>query len=227
MKKLLPFLIAGILTGCTSNKVVMGESMAETEAYVNAKLLEGVESIQATLAEVRASKFGTTHRDTSDDIDNTVVNKNGTFKKNADSLKNNIKKDVKDTVKETTKTVTATTSSTKEKMKEIAKDSQKQVSKETKQVKDDTSKVVEQKEYLNKLITPVDVQYSGKASTLLSQLANNTGYKFNSVGEDLTRVSINSKGTVQDVLAEIATKTKGVADIKVNTSAKTITLINK
>lgn len=222
MKKLLPFLIAGILTGCTSNKVVMGESMAETEAYVNAKLLEGVESIQATLAEVRASKFGTTHRDTSDDIDNTVVNKNGTFKKNADSLKNNIKKDVKDT----TKTVTATTSSTKEKMKEIAKDTQKQVSKEIKQVKD-TSKVVEQKEYLNKLITPVDVQYSGKASTLLSQLAGNTGYKFNSVGEDLTRVSINSKGTVQDVLAEIATKTKGVADIKVNTNAKTITLINK
>ena len=87
--------------------------------------------------------------------------------------------------------------------------------------------VKEKTEYLNKLATPVDIEFTGKASSLLEQLSSHIGYKFKQSGVDTSNIRVNTQTTVQDALESVSAQLKDMADIKVNQKAKTITLINK
>ena len=85
----------------------------------------------------------------------------------------------------------------------------------------------EKAENLNKLATPVDIDFTGKASSLLEQLSAHIGYKFKQSGVDTSNIKVNTQTNVQAALESVSAQLKDMADIKVNPKAKTITLINK
>ena len=60
MKKSLIFIAisAVLLTGCSSNRLVFKDTMSETDAFVNAKLLESVNEIEHSIAELKAVTYG-------------------------------------------------------------------------------------------------------------------------------------------------------------------------
>ena len=199
MKKSLIFIAisAVLLTGCSSNRLVFKDTMTETDAFVNAKLLESVNEIEHSLTELKAVTYGKpiAEQKMSDPIKSTVANPKEKFTETKQAVK-----------KTTDEKVTAKTESIKEQAE---------------------SQVKEKTEYLNKLITPVDIEFTGKASNLLDQLSSHIGYKFKQSGVDTSNIKVNTKTTVQDALESISAQLKDMADIKVNQKAKTITLINK
>jgi lipoprotein len=217
MKKSLIFIAisAVLLTGCSSNRLVFKDTMSETDAFVNAKLLESVNEIEHSIAELKAVTYGKpiAEQKMSNPIKSTVANPKEKFteakqavKKTADEKVTTIEKTVKNEKAILDEKVTAK----KEAVKEQAKE----------QVKEKT-------EYLNKLITPVDIEFTGKASSLLEQLSSHIGYKFKQSGVDTSNIRVNTQTTVQDALESVSAQLKDMADIKVNQKAKTITLINK
>ena len=217
MKKSLIFIAisAVLLTGCSSNRLVFKDTMSETDAFVNAKLLESVNEIEHSIAELKAVTYGKpiAEQKMSNPIKSTVANPKEKFteakqavKKVADEKVTAVEKSVKNEKAILDEKVTAK----KEAVKEQAKE----------QVKEKT-------EYLNKLITPVDIEFTGKASSLLEQLSSHIGYKFKQSGVDTSNIRVNTQTTVQDALESVSAQLKDMADIKVNQKAKTITLINK
>jgi lipoprotein len=217
MKKSLIFIAisAVLLTGCSSNRLVFKDTMSETDAFVNAKLLESVNEIEHSIAELKAVTYGKpiAEQKMSNPIKSTVANPKEKFteskqavKKTADEKVTTVEKTVKNEKAILDEKVTAK----KEAVKEQAKE----------QVKEKT-------EYLNKLITPVDIEFTGKASSLLEQLSSHIGYKFKQSGVDTSNIRVNTQTTVQDALESVSAQLKDMADIKVNQKAKTITLINK
>lgn len=217
MKKSLIFIAisAVLLTGCSSNHLVFKDTMSETDAFVNAKLLESVNEIEHSIAELKAVTYGKpiAEQKMSNPIKSTVANPKEKFteakqamKKVADEKVTTVGKSVKNEKAILDEKVTAK----KEAVKEQAKE----------QVKEKT-------EYLNKLITPVDIEFTGKASSLLEQLSSHIGYKFKQSGVDTSNIRVNTQTTVQDALESVSAQLKDMADIKVNQKAKTITLINK
>lgn len=217
MKKSLIFIAisAVLLTGCSSNSLVFKDTMSETDAFVNAKLLESVNEIEHSIAELKAVTYGKpiAEQKMSNPIKSTVANPKEKFteakqavKKTADEKVTTVEKSVKNEKAILDEKVTAK----KEAVKEQAKE----------QVKEKT-------EYLNKLITPVDIEFTGKASSLLEQLSSHIGYKFKQSGVDTSNIRVNTQTTVQDALESVSAQLKDMADIKVNQKAKTITLINK
>ena len=189
--------------------------MSETDAFVNAKLLESVNEIEHSIAELKAVTYGKpiAEQKMSNPIKSTVANPKEKFteakqavKKVADEKVTAVEKSVKNEKAILDDKVTAK----KEAVKEQAKE----------QVKEKT-------EYLNKLITPVDIEFTGKASSLLEQLSSHIGYKFKQSGVDTSNIRVNTQTTVQDALESVSAQLKDMADIKVNQKAKTITLINK
>ena len=217
MKKSLIFIAisAVLLTGCSSNRLVFKDTMSETDAFVNAKLLESVNEIEHSIAELKAVTYGKpiAEQKMSNPIKSTVANPKEKFteskqamKKVADEKVTTVEKSVKNEKAILDEKVTAK----KEAVKEQAKE----------QVKEKT-------EYLNKLITPVDIEFTGKASSLLEQLSSHIGYKFKQSGVDTSNIRVNTQTTVQDALESVSAQLKDMADIKVNQKAKTITLINK
>lgn len=217
MKKSLIFIAisAVLLTGCSSNRLVFKDTMSETDAFVNAKLLESVNEIEHSIAELKAVTYGKpiAEQKMSNPIKSTVANPKEKFteakqavKKTADEKVTTVEKTVKNEKTILDEKVTAK----KEAVKEQAKE----------QVKEKT-------EYLNKLITPVDIEFTGKASSLLEQLSSHIGYKFKQSGVDTSNIRVNTQTTVQDALESVSAQLKDMADIKVNQKAKTITLINK
>ena len=217
MKKSLIFIAisAVLLTGCSSNRLVFKDTMSETDAFVNAKLLESVNEIEHSIAELKAVTYGKpiAEQKMSNPIKSTVANPKEKFteakqamKKVADEKVTTVEKSVKNEKAILDEKVTAK----KEAVKEQAKE----------QVKEKT-------EYLNKLITPVDIEFTGKASSLLDQLSSHIGYKFKQSGVDTSNIRVNTQTTVQDALESVSAQLKDMADIKVNQKAKTITLINK
>jgi lipoprotein len=217
MKKSLIFIAisAVLLTGCSSNHLVFKDTMSETDAFVNAKLLESVNEIEHSIAELKAVTYGKpiAEQKMSNPIKSTVANPKEKFteakqavKKVADEKVTAVEKSVKNEKAILDDKVTAK----KEAVKEQAKE----------QVKEKT-------EYLNKLITPVDIEFTGKASSLLEQLSSHIGYKFKQSGVDTSNIRVNTQTTVQDALESVSAQLKDMADIKVNQKAKTITLINK
>lgn len=189
--------------------------MSETDAFVNAKLLESVNEIEHSIAELKAVTYGKpiAEQKMSNPIKSTVANPKEKFteakqavKKTADEKVTTVEKSVKNEKAILDEKVTAK----KEAVKEQAKE----------QVKEKT-------EYLNKLITPVDIEFTGKASSLLEQLSSHIGYKFKQSGVDTSNIRVNTQTTVQDALESVSAQLKDMADIKVNQKAKTITLINK
>lgn len=217
MKKSLIFIAisAVLLTGCSSNHLVFKDTMSETDAFVNAKLLESVNEIEHSIAELKAVTYGKpiAEQKMSNPIKSTVANPKEKFteakqavKKVADEKVTAVEKSVKNEKAILDDKVTAK----KEAVKEQAKE----------QVKEKT-------EYLNKLITPVDIEFTGKASSLLEQLSSHIGYKFKQSGVDTSNIRVNTQTTVQDALESVSAQLKDMADIKVNQKVKTITLINK
>ena len=217
MKKSLIFIAisAVLLTGCSSTRLVFKDTMSETDAFVNAKLLESVNEIEHSIAELKAVTYGKpiAEQKMSNPIKSTVANPKEKFteskqavKKTADEKVTTVEKTVKNEKAILDEKVTAK----KEAVKEQAKE----------QVKEKT-------EYLNKLITPVDIEFTGKASSLLEQLSSHIGYKFKQSGVDTSNIRVNTQTTVQDALESVSAQLKDMADIKVNQKAKTITLINK
>lgn len=217
MKKSLIFIAisAVLLTGCSSNRLVFKDTMSETDAFVNAKLLESVNEIEHSIAELKAVTYGKpiAEQKMSNPIKSTVANPKEKFteakqamKKVADEKVTTVEKSVKNEKAILDEKVTAK----KEAVKEQAKE----------QVKEKT-------EYLNKLNTPVDIEFTGKASSLLEQLSSHIGYKFKQSGVDTSNIRVNTQTTVQDALESVSAQLKDMADIKVNQKAKTITLINK
>lgn len=217
MKKSLIFIAisAVLLTGCSSNRLVFKDTMSETDAFVNAKLLESVNEIEHSIAELKAVTYGKpiAEQKMSNPIKSTVANPKEKFteakqavKKTADEKVTTVEKTVKNEKAILDEKVTAK----KEAVKEQAKE----------QVKEKT-------EYLNKLITPVDIEFTGKASSLLEQLSSHIGYKFKQSGVDTSNIRVNTQTTVQDALESVSAQLKDMADIKVNQKVKTITLINK
>lgn len=189
--------------------------MSETDAFVNAKLLESVNEIEHSIAELKAVTYGKpiAEQNMSNPIKSTVANPKEKFteakqavKKTADEKVTTVEKTVKNEKAILDEIVTAK----KETVKEQAKE----------QVKEKT-------EYLNKLVTPVDIEFTGKASSLLEQLSSHIGYKFKQSGVDTSNIRVNTQTTVQDALESVSAQLKDMADIKVNQKAKTITLINK
>ena len=217
MKKSLIFIAisAVLLTGCSSNHLVFKDTMSETDAFVNAKLLESVNEIEHSIAELKAVTYGKpiAEQKMSNPIKSTVANPKEKFtetkqavKKVADEKVTAVEKSVKNEKAILDEKMTAK----KETVKEQAKE----------QVKEKT-------EYLNKLVTPVDIEFTGKASSLLEQLSSHIGYKFKQSGVDTSNIRVNTQTTVQDALESVSAQLKDMADIKVNQKAKTITLINK
>lgn len=217
MKKSLIFIAisAVLLTGCSSNRLVFKDTMSETDAFVNAKLLESVNEIEHSIAELKAVTYGKpiAEQKMSNPIKSTVANPKEKFteakqavKKATDEKVTDIEKSVKKEKAILDEKVTTKTEAVKEQAKE--------------QVKEKT-------EYLNKLITPVDIEFTGKASSLLDQLSSHIGYKFKQSGVDSSNIRVNTKTTVQDALESVSAQLKDMADIKVNQKARTITLINK
>lgn len=217
MKKSLIFIAisAVLLTGCSSNRLVFKDTMSETDAFVNAKLLESVNEIEHSIAELKAVTYGKpiAEQKMSNPIKSTVANPKEKFteakqavKKATDEKVTDVEKSVKKEKAILDEKVTTKTEAVKEQAKE--------------QVKEKT-------EYLNKLITPVDIEFTGKASSLLDQLSSHIGYKFKQSGVDSSNIRVNTKTTVQDALESVSAQLKDMADIKVNQKARTITLINK
>lgn len=217
MKKSLIFIAisAVLLTSCSSNRLVFKDTMSETDAFVNAKLLESVNEIEHSIAELKAVTYGKpiAEQKMSNPIKSTVANPKEKFteakqavKKATDEKVTDIEKSVKKEKAILDEKVTTKTEAVKEQAKE--------------QVKEKT-------EYLNKLITPVDIEFTGKASSLLDQLSSHIGYKFKQSGVDSSNIRVNTKTTVQDALESVSAQLKDMADIKVNQKARTITLINK
>lgn len=217
MKKSLIFIAisAVLLTGCSSNRLVFKDTMSETDAFVNAKLLESVNEIEHSIAELKAVTYGKpiAEQKMSNPIKSTVANPKEKFteakqavKKATDEKVTDVEKSVKKERAILDEKVTTKTEAVKEQAKE--------------QVKEKT-------EYLNKLITPVDIEFTGKASSLLDQLSSHIGYKFKQSGVDSSNIRVNTKTTVQDALESVSAQLKDMADIKVNQKARTITLINK
>lgn len=217
MKKSFIFITisAVLLTGCSSNRLVFKDTMSETDAFVNAKLLESVNEIEHSIAELKAVTYGKpiAEQKMSNPIKSTVANPKEKFteakqavKKATDEKVTDVEKSVKKEKAILDEKVTTKTEAVKEQAKE--------------QVKEKT-------EYLNKLITPVDIEFTGKASSLLDQLSSHIGYKFKQSGVDSSNIRVNTKTTVQDALESVSAQLKDMADIKVNQKARTITLINK
>lgn len=217
MKKSLIFIAisAVLLTGCSSNRLVFKDTMSETDAFVNAKLLESVNEIEHSIAELKAVTYGKpiAEQKMSNPIKSTVANPKEKFteakqavKKATDEKVTDVEKSVKKEKAILDEKVTTKTEAVKEQAKE--------------QVKEKT-------EYLNKLIAPVDIEFTGKASSLLDQLSSHIGYKFKQSGVDSSNIRVNTKTTVQDALESVSAQLKDMADIKVNQKARTITLINK
>lgn len=217
MKKSLIFIAisAVLLTGCSSNRLVFKDTMSETDAFVNAKLLESVNEIEHSIAELKAVTYGKpiAEQKMSNPIKSTVANPKEKFteakqavKKATDEKVTDVEKSVKKEKAILDEKVTTKTEAVKEQVKD--------------QVKEKT-------EYLNKLITPVDIEFTGKASSLLDQLSSHIGYKFKQSGVDSSNIRVNTKTTVQDALESVSAQLKDMADIKVNQKARTITLINK
>lgn len=217
MKKSLIFIAisAVLLTGCSSNHLVFKDTMSETDAFVNAKLLESVNEIEHSIAELKAVTYGKpiAEQKMSNPIKSTVANPKEKFTESKQAVK-----------KATDEKVTAVEKSVKN--EKAILDEKVTAKKET--VKEQAKEQVKEKtEYLNKLATPVDIEFTGKASSLLEQLSSHIGYKFKQSGVDTSNIRVNTQTTVQDALESVSAQLKDMADIKVNQKAKTITLINK
>ena len=216
MKKSLIFIAisAVLLTGC-SNRLVFKDTMSETDAFVNAKLLESVNEIEHSIAELKAVTYGKpiAEQKMSNPIKSTVANPKEKFteakqavKKVADEKVADVEKSIKNEKAILDEKVTAKKEAVKEQAKEQVK---------------------EKAENLNKLATPVDIDFTGKASSLLEQLSAHIGYKFKQSGVDTSNIRVNTQTNVQAALESVSAQLKDMADIKVNPKAKTITLINK
>lgn len=216
MKKSLIFIAisAVLLTGC-SNRLVFKDTMSETDAFVNAKLLESVNEIEHSIAELKAVTYGKpiAEQKMSNPIKSTVANPKEKLteakqavKKVADEKVTDVEKSVKNEKAILDEKVTAKKEAVKEQAKEQVK---------------------EKAENLNKLATPVDIDFTGKASSLLEQLSAHIGYKFKQSGVDTSNIRVNTQTNVQAALESVSAQLKDMADIKVNPKAKTITLINK
>lgn len=216
MKKSLIFIAisAVLLTGC-SNRLVFKDTMSETDAFVNAKLLESVNEIEHSISELKAVTYGKpiAEQKMSNPIKSTVANPKEKFTE----AKQSAKKTVNDQVADVEKTV--------KKEKSIVDES---VAAKVENVKTQAKEQVKEKaENLNKLATPVDIDFTGKASSLLEQLSAHIGYKFKQSGVDTSNIKVNTQTNVQAALESVSAQLKDMADIKVNPKAKTITLINK
>ena len=220
MKKSLIFIAisAVLLTGC-SNRLVFKDTMSETDAFVNAKLLESVNEIEHSIAELKAVTYGKpiAEQKMSNPIKSTVANPKEKFteakqavKKVADEKVTDVEKSVKNEKAILDEKVAAKKEAVKEQAKEQAKE-----------------QVKEKAENLNKLATPVDIDFTGKASSLLEQLSAHIGYKFKQSGVDTSNIRVNTQTNMQAALESVSAQLKDMADIKVNPKAKTITLINK
>lgn len=216
MKKSLIFIAisAVLLTGC-SNRLAFKDTMSETDAFVNAKLLESVNEIEHSISELKAVTYGKpiAEQKMSNPIKSTVANPKEKFTE----AKQSAKKTVNDQVADVEKTV--------KKEKSIVDES---VAAKVENVKTQAKEQVKEKaENLNKLATPVDIDFTGKASSLLEQLSAHIGYKFKQSGVDTSNIKVNTQTNVQAALESVSAQLKDMADIKVNPKAKTITLINK
>lgn len=216
MKKSLIFIAisAVLLTGC-SNTIVFKDTMSETDAFVNAKLLESVDEIEHSIAELKAVTYGKpiAEQKMSNPIKSTVANP----KEKLTETKQAVKKAVNEQEATAEKSIKKEKTDIEEKV--VTKvDNAKAQAKE--QVKEKT-------ESLNKLATPVDIDFTGKASSLLDQLSSHIGYKFKQSGVDTSNIRVNTQTNVQAALESVSAQLKDMADIKVNQKAKTITLINK
>lgn len=189
--------------------------MSETDAFVNAKLLESVNEIEHSIAELKAVTYGKpiAEQKMSNPIKSTVANPKEKFteakqavKKVADEKVTDVEKSVKNEKAILDEKVVAKKEAVKEQAKEQVK---------------------EKAENLNKLATPVDIDFTGKASSLLEQLSAHIGYKFKQSGVDTSNIRVNTQTNVQAALESVSAQLKDMADIKVNPKAKTITLINK
>ena len=214
MKKSLIFIAisAVLLTGC-SNRLVFKDTMSETDAFVNAKLLESVNEIEHSISELKAVTYGKpiAEQKMSNPIKSTVANPKEKFTE----AKQSAKKTANDQVADVEKTV--------KKEKSIVEES---VTAKVENAKTQ-EQVKEKAENLNKLATPVDIDFTGKASSLLEQLSAHIGYKFKQSGVDTSNIKVNTQTNVQAALESVSAQLKDMADIKVNPKAKTITLINK
>ena len=216
MKKSLIFITisAVLLTGC-SNRLVFKDTMSETDAFVNAKLLESVNEIEHSIAELKAVTYGKpiAEQKMSNPIKSTVANPKEKFTEAKQAVKkvaDEKVKDVEKSVKNEKAILDEKVAAKKEAVKEQAKE-----------------QVKEKAENLNKLATPVDIDFTGKASSLLEQLSAHIGYKFKQSGVDTSNIRVNTQTNVQAALESVSAQLKDMADIKVNPKAKTITLINK
>lgn len=216
MKKSLIFIAisAVLLTGC-SNRLVFKDTMSETDAFVNAKLLESVNEIEHSISELKAVTYGKpiAEQKMSNPIKSTVANPKEKFTEAKQSAKNTVNDQVADVEK------------TIKKEKSIVEES---VAAKVENAKTQAKEQVKEKaENLNKLATPVDIDFTGKASSLLEQLSAHIGYKFKQSGVDTSNIRVNTQTNVQAALESMSAQLKDMADIKVNPKAKTITLINK
>ena len=216
MKKSLIFIAisAVLLTGC-SNRLVFKDTMSETDAFVNAKLLESVNEIEHSISELKAVTYGKpiAEQKMSNPIKSTVANPKEKFTE----AKQSAKKTVNDQVADVEKTV--------KKEKSILEES---VAAKVENAKTQAKEQVKEKaENLNKLATPVDIDFTGKASSLLEQLSAHIGYKFKQSGVDTSNIRVNTQTDVQAALESVSEQLKDMADIKVNPKAKTITLIKR
>lgn len=216
MKKSLIFIAisAVLLTGC-SNRLVFKDTMSETDAFVNAKLLESVNEIEHSISELKAVTYGKpiAEQKMSNPIKSTVANPKEKFTE----AKQSAKKTVNDQVADVEKTVKKEKSIVEENVAAKVENAKTQAKEQVK----------EKAENLNKLATPVDIDFTGKASSLLEQLSTHIGYKFKQSGVDTSNIRVNTQTDVQAALESVSAQLKDMADIKVNPKAKTITLINK
>ena len=216
MKKSLIFIAisAVLLTGC-SNHIVFKDTMSETDAFVNSKLLESVNEIEHSIAELKAVTYGKpiAEQKMSNPIKYTVANP----KEKLTEAKQTVKKSASEQADAVEKTIKKEQAVVNEKVAAKVEDTKTQAKEQVK----------EKVETLNKLATPVDIEFTGKASSLLEQLSSHIGYKFKQSGVDTSNIRVNTQTNVQAALESVSAQLKDMADIKVNQKAKTITLINK
>lgn len=216
MKKSLIFIAisAVLLTGC-SNHIVFKDTMSETDAFVNSKLLESVNEIEHSIAELKAVTYGKpiAEQKMSNPIKYTVANP----KEKLTEAKQTVKKSASEQADAVEKTIKKEQAVVNEKVAAKVEDTKTQAKEQLK----------EKVETLNKLATPVDIEFTGKASSLLEQLSSHIGYKFKQSGIDTSNIRVNTQTNVQAALESVSAQLKDMADIKVNQKAKTITLINK
>lgn len=216
MKKSLIFIAisAVLLTGC-SNSIVFKDTMSETDAFVNSKLLESVNEIEHSIAELKAVTYGKpiAEQKMSNPIKYTVANP----KEKLTEAKQTVKKSASEQADAVEKTIKKEQAVVNEKVAAKVEDTKTQAKEQVK----------EKVETLNKLATPVDIEFTGKASSLLEQLSSHIGYKFKQSGVDTSNIRVNTQTNVQAALESVSAQLKDMADIKVNQKAKTITLINK